>query len=146
MMCRTNGEKFLFEVIFGVIPGGHGIAEKEEIVDGALRIQSDDVANSSESTVFLLVIANVAQRKAPKTCSKRARQTERAPDVWKSPIRARACTDKGNLSKSQEKYLADNVKSLSNMGAEGLPSTNEEGQEGGDFHRTYVSQTTDCDG
>ena len=54
-----------FEVILGADPGGDRVAEEDEVLHDAWRVVLDHLADAAERRVLLLVVANVAQRRAP---------------------------------------------------------------------------------
>ncbi len=70
--ARTHRYEFLLEVLFGVVPGGYGVAEEEEVVHNTLGVQGDDIADAAEGTVLLVVVSNVSQGETPGEVSKRS--------------------------------------------------------------------------
>lgn len=55
----------LLEVVLGVRPGRHGVAEEHEVGHHAARVHLDHLADAAERRVLLVVVADVAQRRAP---------------------------------------------------------------------------------
>ncbi len=44
--ARAHRYELLLEVLFGVVPGGYGVTEEEEVVHNALGVQGDDIADA----------------------------------------------------------------------------------------------------
>ena len=55
----------LLEVVLRLDPGGDGVAEEDEVLHDAARVDADHGADAAEGRVLLLVVADVAQRRAP---------------------------------------------------------------------------------
>lgn len=58
------GEHIL-EVVLGVRPGGYRVAEEHEVGHHAARVDLDHLADAAERRVLLVVVADVAERRAP---------------------------------------------------------------------------------
>ena len=63
----TDLVEHLLEVVLGADPRGDRVTEEDEVLDDARRVVADHGADAAERRVFLLVVANVAQRRAPAT-------------------------------------------------------------------------------
>lgn len=61
----THRKELLFKILLRIIPRCNSVTEEEEIINNALRIESNDVAYPPESTILLLIIANISQRQTP---------------------------------------------------------------------------------
>lgn len=55
----------LLEVVLGVRPGGDRVAEEHEVGHHAAGVHLDHLADAAEGGVLLVVVADVAQRRAP---------------------------------------------------------------------------------
>ena len=58
--------KDFFQVFFGRGPASYGVTKIDEIVEYAGRVNRYETANTTKGTILLFVVANVAQRNAPK--------------------------------------------------------------------------------
>ena len=61
----TDLVEHLLEVVLGADPRGDRVTEEDEVLDDARRVVADHGADAAERRVLLLVVTNVAQRRAP---------------------------------------------------------------------------------
>ena len=55
----------LLQVVLGVRPGGHGVAEEHEVGHHPAGVDLYHLADAAKGGVLLVVVADVAQRRAP---------------------------------------------------------------------------------
>lgn len=58
-----------FQVLLGIHPGCNSITKEYKVWNNSCRVYSYHLTHSTESTIFLFIVTNIAQRRAPKTQS-----------------------------------------------------------------------------
>ena len=76
----SKGGKYFDELLLEIgpraDPGGDRVAEEDEVMHDAARVDSDHVAHTAEGRVLLLVVPNVAQRHTPVSPQLRERREQ----------------------------------------------------------------------